>query len=192
MQNRRQLCACRLRVHLALPSEIVQDPGEGNETHSLLGRCRRNPDRRTERIYTRARPVCAGRCASAGTISDRIKSTQCHRVTEQTAVTVGLLRRASIVVSEIVPVGKETDRRWDEGEDMSLLDFEVLEYRAGRKRIADAWLKSEILRLGMRGTMRATKLSQHTIERALRDEVLSPRTLKTLTAVFRIVPGGGR
>jgi len=60
-----------------------------------------------------------------------------------------LLRRASVTASEIIPVGKETDRRWEQGEDMSLLDFEVLEYRAGKKMaIADEGLRNQIAKQG--------------------------------------------
>jgi hypothetical protein len=31
--------------------------------------------------------------------------------------TTGVLRRARIVAKEIVPIGKETDRRWEQGEE---------------------------------------------------------------------------
>jgi len=81
------------------------------------------------------------------------------------ADTRGLLQRASVVAGEIIPVGKETDRRWEQGEDMSMLDFTVLEYRSARKLvIADASLRDALAKLGMRDLMRRTGLSQHTIE----------------------------
>ncbi len=86
-----------------------------------------------------------------------------------TADTKGLLKRASILAGQIIPVGKETDRRWEQGEDMSMLDFKVLEYRpSGNLVIADPTLINEIAKLGMRGAIRKTGLSQHTIE-AIRD-----------------------
>ncbi len=86
-----------------------------------------------------------------------------------TADTIGLLKRASILAGQIVPVGKETDRRWEQGEDMSMLDFKVLEYRpSGNLVIADPTLINEIAKLGMRGAIRKTGLSQHTIE-SIRD-----------------------
>jgi hypothetical protein len=56
-----------------------------------------------------------------------------------TGKTVGLLRRASIVASEIVPVGKETDRHWEQGEDPSLVDFEVKQYRKQIKMVVARW-----------------------------------------------------
>jgi hypothetical protein len=82
-----------------------------------------------------------------------------------TAETKGLLKRASVVAGQIIPVGKETDRRWEQGEDMSLLDFRVLEYRpSGDLVVADPTLDNKIANLGMRKLMRETGLSQHTIE----------------------------
>jgi hypothetical protein len=39
--------------------------------------------------------------------------------------TAGLLRRTSILAGEIIPIGKETDRRWEQGEDPSLVDFKL-------------------------------------------------------------------
>ena len=47
------------------------------------------------------------------------------------AETKGLLRRAHVIAEEIRYVGKETDRKWEEGDEISLLDFSATEY--GRK-----------------------------------------------------------
>jgi hypothetical protein len=52
--------------------------------------------------------------------------------------THGLLGRTSIVAGEIVPVGKETDRHWEQGEDPSLLDFKLKEYRKAAKMVVAA------------------------------------------------------
>jgi hypothetical protein len=110
-----------------------------------------------------------------------------------TAETKGLLRRASIVAADIVPVGKETDRRWEQGEDLSLVDFEVLEYRGTGKMMAlNQSLRNELAKQGIRALMRTTSLSQHTIERALRGELLHPRTRKILMALVRAVPSPKR
>jgi len=102
------------------------------------------------------------------------------------ADTQGLLGRASIVAREIIPVGKETDRHWEQGEDMSLLDFKVLEYRpaAGNMVVADPELRDEITKRGVRTSIRLTGLHQHTIE-AIRDGKLVRRTtlLRMRTAV---------
>ncbi len=85
------------------------------------------------------------------------------------ADTRGLLKRASIEASRIIPVGKETDRRWEQGDDRSMLDFRVLEYQpVERMVIADQQILDEIAKRGMRETIRRSGLSQHTIE-AIRD-----------------------
>jgi hypothetical protein len=66
-----------------------------------------------------------------------------------------LLKRASIEASRIIPVGKETDRRWEQGEDPSMLDFKVLEYQSvERMVIADQQILDDIAKHGVRGAMR--------------------------------------
>jgi hypothetical protein len=50
------------------------------------------------------------------TISDR---TPC------TGTTRGLLQKARITADKLVPVGKETDRRWEQGEDPSMIDSDI-------------------------------------------------------------------
>jgi hypothetical protein len=39
------------------------------------------------------------------------------------AETKGLLKRARVIVGEIRYIGKETDRKWEEGDGISLLEF---------------------------------------------------------------------
>lgn len=100
------------------------------------------------------------------------------------ADTQGLLKRASIVAGEIVPVGKETDRRWEEGDDMEMLDSKVLEYReSGGLAVADQALRDEITRRGTRPLMRMTKLSQHTLEKVRDGKPVRRRTLERLQKV---------
>jgi len=107
-----------------------------------------------------------------------------------TADTRGLLKRASITASEIIPVGKETDRRWEQGEDMSMLDFTVLEYRTtGNMVVADATLRTEISKRGVRALMRKTGLSHHTIEAIRSGKAVRRTTLKRMQAALRASPG---
>jgi len=44
------------------------------------------------------------------------------------ADTRGLLQRAPIIAGELRYIGKETDRKWEEGEDISMLEFKTTEY----------------------------------------------------------------
>ena len=97
------------------------------------------------------------------------------------ADTRGLLRRSSIVAGQIIPVGKETDRRWEQGEDMSMLDFKVLEYRPSDDMVvADPTLRDEIAKRGLRESMRKTRLSQHTIEAIRAGQPVHRTTLKRM------------
>jgi hypothetical protein len=79
--------------------------------------------------------------------------------------TRGLLRRASIVAGAHLPIGKETDRRSEYGESLSLLQSRIAAYRpAGKMVVADRAVREQIASLGVRPLMRMTGLSQHTIE----------------------------
>ncbi len=99
------------------------------------------------------------------------------------ADTEGLLRRASIVAGQIIPVGKETDRRWEQGEDMRLLDFKVLEYRPSDNMVvADSALINEMAKLPLRELMRRTRLSQHTIEAIRSGKSVRRTTLQRMQA----------
>ena len=50
------------------------------------------------------------------------------------ADTVGLLKLAHIVAGKIRYIGKETDRKWEEGDDISVLEIRCEPNTAGRKR----------------------------------------------------------
>lgn len=50
------------------------------------------------------------------------------------ADTVGLLQRAYIIAGELRYIGKETDRKWEEGDDISVLEFKGTEYGRSRAR----------------------------------------------------------
>jgi hypothetical protein len=95
--------------------------------------------------------------------------------------TIGLLLRASVVAGQPHFVGKETDRRWEYGEDLSLRQFKVMEYRpTGGMAVADRALRARIAANGIRPTMRRTGLSQHTVEAVLRGRRVRRNTLRRL------------
>jgi hypothetical protein len=50
-----------------------------------------------------------------------------------TEMTRGLLGRARVVATKITPVGKETDRRWEQGEDPSMIDPSIHVFEPERK-----------------------------------------------------------
>lgn len=92
------------------------------------------------------------------------------------ARTRGLLRRAHITAGEFRYVGKETDRKWDEGDDVSVLEFKATEYGRAKKVVADPSIADEIRAIGIRKTMSLTKMSQHTIEKLIRGEAVKRKT----------------
>ena len=74
------------------------------------------------------------------------------------ATTKGLLQRAKIVARRVVPVGKETDRHWEQGEDPSMLDSKIQIFGHTRKLVvADEDETREWRKIGVRKLMRATK-----------------------------------
>jgi hypothetical protein len=97
------------------------------------------------------------------------------------ADTQGLLQRASIIAGEIVPVGKETDRHWEQGEHISLVDFQVLEYRAsGKLASADATFRDQMTKLPIKELVRKSKIDRNTIRRVLRGQPVRRATLEVL------------
>jgi hypothetical protein len=97
--------------------------------------------------------------------------------------TKGLLRRAIIVARSLVPVGKETDRHWEQGEDPSMLDPKIQIYgRTGKLVVAGKQEREEWRKIGFRNLMRATKLTQKAIS-----SILSGRGVRKQTmGIFRI------
>lgn len=63
--------------------------------------------------------------------------------------TSGLLQRAHIIAGKFRYVGKESDRKWEEGDDISVLEFEATEYGRPRRVVASEEVKSDITRIGI-------------------------------------------
>ena len=63
--------------------------------------------------------------------------------------TTGLLKRAHVIAGDIRFVGKETDRKWEEGEDISVLEFKATEYGRTGKILASKEVKKQIKQIGI-------------------------------------------
>jgi hypothetical protein len=101
-----------------------------------------------------------------------------------TGTTHGLLQRATINAGKIVPVGKETDRRWEQGEDPSMVDSDIFVYEK-RTRLAVAGT-SERMRwsaIGLRRLMRESRLSQAPVANAIKGKPIRPQTLSIIRQV---------
>jgi len=81
-----------------------------------------------------------------------------------TGVTQGLLGRTKIVAGRLIPVGKETDRRWEQGEDPSMLDPSIHIYETQKKMcVADLSDRRRWRQIGVRNGMRRSGLSQKAV-----------------------------
>jgi hypothetical protein len=84
--------------------------------------------------------------------------------------TRGLLQRAHIVANwPPIYIGKESDRHWEEGEDLSLLEFKTVQYRRKGNAVADDELLARIAKVHKREFMRRG-INQHTLEKLCRKE----------------------
>ena len=84
--------------------------------------------------------------------------------------TQGLLQRAHIIANwPPVYIGKESDKHWEEGEDLSLLEFKAIEYRRKGNAVASDEQLARIAKVPKREFMRRG-INQHTLEKICRRE----------------------
>lgn len=87
-----------------------------------------------------------------------------------TAETSGLLKRAHIIAGELRYVGKETDRKWEEGDDLSLLEFKTTEYGRATRVVASEEVKKQIAEVGINKCARESGFDRKNfIRKLLRD-----------------------
>lgn len=103
-----------------------------------------------------------------------------------TCETRGLLQRSSVLAASRRYVGKETDRRREQGEDLSLVEFKAVEYQGSKQVVASDEIRGQILKAGIRKLERETKVSHHTINRILKGESVRRRTLAKIVQRFQI------
>jgi hypothetical protein len=87
--------------------------------------------------------------------------------TSCTADTKGLLKRAHVIAGEIRYVGKETDRKWEEGEDASVLEFTATEYGRKARVVASEEVKDAILEIGINKCARESRFDRKNFIRKL-------------------------
>jgi hypothetical protein len=83
------------------------------------------------------------------------------------AETSGLLRRAHVIAGEFRYVGKETDRKWEEGDDISVVEFKTTEYGRARRVVASEEVKSDINRIGINKCARESRFDRKNFIRKL-------------------------
>jgi hypothetical protein len=100
-------------------------------------------------------------------------------------LTRGLLRRSHIVANVHRYVGKETSRRWEQGDDRSMVDFRCAEYSEG-KIIADEETRKRIVKIGIRKTAREANIDSKTIMIIVRGERIKSSTLAKVSRFIRL------
>jgi len=97
-----------------------------------------------------------------------------------TSASKRLLKRAHIKAQTITPVGKETDRRWEQGEDPSMIDSDIYVFEKQTKLvIADPSERMKWSAIGVRRLMRESSLSQTTVYKILEGEPVRRHTLSS-------------
>jgi hypothetical protein len=82
-----------------------------------------------------------------------------------------------VIAGELISVGKETDRKWEDGEDISILDRSMIRYTP-KKAKADAETIQELSKIPLRQLMRDTGLSHHTLLLIKRGQIVKKKTLQ--------------
>jgi hypothetical protein len=99
------------------------------------------------------------------------------------AETKGLLRRAVIVAKSLIPVGKETDRHWEQGEDPSMLDPKIQTFGlSGKMVVAEASEREKWADVSVRRWKRESGLSQKAVYSVLEGRPVGHRVLDTFRA----------
>jgi hypothetical protein len=62
---------------------------------------------------------------------------------------LSLLKRTHVITGELRYVGKETDRKWEEGDEISVLEFKATEYGRKGKVVASEDVKANISSIGI-------------------------------------------
>jgi hypothetical protein len=95
-----------------------------------------------------------------------------------------VLRRSHIVAGTHRYIGKETSRRWEQGDDNSMGDFRCSEYSDG-KVVADEALRRRIAAVGIRKIARESKVNRETVALIARGERVKPRTLGSVIGFLK-------
>jgi hypothetical protein len=79
-------------------------------------------------------------------------------------------------------LSKTTNRRWEQGEDLSIVEFKSFEYQQSKQVVAGEDIKEAILKIRIRILERQTGVSHHPIDKIIRGEAAR---LKTLAKIVR-------
>lgn len=97
--------------------------------------------------------------------------------------TSGLLARSHIISRTHRYIGKEASRKWEHGDDLSLVSFECTEYPGG-KLVADLETRERIKRIGIRRVAQQTGINRETIALIANGQRVKANTLSQLVTVL--------
>jgi len=103
------------------------------------------------------------------------------------ADTAGLLKRYPVTATGFHLIGKETERGWEQNDDISTLMPSLVRYGV-ESGIADERLRRRLRQVPLAYLEHDTGLSRHTIVRARRGQPVHSRSLRLLKDVVRRVP----
>ena len=104
--------------------------------------------------------------------------------------TVGLLQRAHIIGGNHRRIGKEVDRRWEEGDDLDAIRQRPVEYQAIRGKTGEATaipggaLSRLVKKIGLRKLMRQG-LGRRILQKIWRQELVKVSTLREYDRAIR-------
>jgi hypothetical protein len=101
------------------------------------------------------------------------------------SLTRGVLRRSHIVANRHRYIGKETSRRWEQGDDPSMVDFRCREYSDG-KVIADKAIRERIVEIGIRKMVRLTGIHSDTVTLIANGKPVKPKTLGKVVGFLQV------
>jgi hypothetical protein len=103
--------------------------------------------------------------------------------------TRGLLQRAHIVGDwPPIYIGKVSDKHWEDGEDLSLLDFKTIECKRKGNAVASDEQPARIAKVPKREFMRRG-INQHTLEKICRQDPVRATSLAKLLKILENFPG---
>jgi hypothetical protein len=84
--------------------------------------------------------------------------------------TKGLLRRSHVIAGELRYVGKEADRKWEQGDDA--LDYKSHEYGRATKVVATEEVKNDIKKIGIKKCARESGFTRFLVRKLLRGRIV--------------------
>jgi hypothetical protein len=103
----------------------------------------------------------------------------------------GLLGRYPVMAYGFHLIGKETERGWEQAEDISTLLPSLVSYQKNTGMAKQA-LRERLQQTSLDALEKGTGLSRHTILRARRGERVHPRSLSVIKAAVRTISSRGR